>query len=365
MVLLMKDIATALCAAISIDATGGAPEWLHMLPAGEARTHDGRGPYRVADVPALLTTSMAAAGGRMVVCENHATDLAAPRGKAAPARGWITELQGRADGVWGRVDWTADGRRMVEAKEYRGISPVIAHRADGTITALLRATLTNTPNLTGLTSLHHERNDMALRELLIEALGLDSEADDAAIVAAVTAAKEGAGKDVGPDGAVALQAVLAPIAKAAGVAADADAAAVLAGVQLLAGDADDRVVGLQSELAGVTTRLNAVTETQKRDKATAFVDAAIAAGRVGVKPVRGDYIAMHMRDVAEAERLVNAMPVLVPGVTPRGGPPPEGAPDNPALLAQKAAAHQRKLAADGVTIDFAAAVRAVHEGKTA
>lgn len=159
----MKAIATALCAAISIDTAAidegrGAPEWLHMLPAGEARTHDGRGPYRVADVPALLAASMAAAGGRMVVCENHATDLAAPRGEAAPARGWITELQGRVDGVWGRVDWTDDGRRMVEAKEYRGISPVIAHAADGTVTALLRATLTNTPIWRG--SPHSTRKGM-------------------------------------------------------------------------------------------------------------------------------------------------------------------------------------------------------------
>jgi phage I-like protein len=347
---------TALCAAISINGTDGqAPEWLHLLPRGEARTVDGRGPYRVTDAAAIIAASMAS-GGKLVLDENHATDLAAPQGLPAPARGWIVELQHRADGIWGRVDWTPEGRGIAERREYRGVSPAIVHRPDGTVVAIARASLTNLPNIAGLTALHHRENDMPLRESLIQALGLDGEADDAAIVAAVTAAN---------GGAVALQAALAPIARAAGVAEGADAPTVLAGVERLKGGADTKLVALQSELATVTTTLNAVTEERKRDKATAFVDAAIAAGRVGVKPVRDDYITMHMAEPARAEKLINAMPVLAPGRTTVVDLPTEGAPESPALLSQKAGAYQKKLEAQGVTIDFAAAVRAVHEGKTA
>jgi hypothetical protein len=75
---------------------------------------------------------------------------------------------------------------------------------------------------------------------------------------------------------------------------------------------------------------------------------------------------MHMKDSAATEKLVAAMPVVAPGraavVTTTVA---EGTSDNPALLSQKATEYQRKLAAAGTTIDFAAAVRAVNEGKAA
>lgn len=146
-------IGTALCAAIGLAPANDAPEWVHLLPAGEVLTHDGRGPYRVADAAALIAVSLPN-GSKLALDENHSTDLAAPKGLPAPARGWIVELQHRADGLWGRVEWTPEGRPL--ARAYRGISPVIAHKADGTITAVLRASLTNTPNLTGLRSMHSE-----------------------------------------------------------------------------------------------------------------------------------------------------------------------------------------------------------------
>ncbi|WP_206377338.1 phage protease [Sphingobium sp. TB-6] len=297
----------ALCSALALADAASAPEWIHLLPAGPIFTNDGRGPYRVADVVALMSSSLRN-GDKLVLDENHATDLAAPRGEEAPARGWIVELQHRSDGVWGRVEWTDTGRQKIEAKEYRGVSPVILHRKDGTIDAVLRASLTNKPNFQGLTALHQEES-MDFRAWLIEALGLDSTADDAAIQAALKAkldAKDGAGADV------ALQSALAPIASALGLTTGADAAAVLAGVQQLrAGDGSDaRITALQSELASVTNQLNTLQSDGKRTAATSFVDAAIAAGRVGVKPLRDDYISMHMENPGRTEKQINAMPIL-------------------------------------------------------
>lgn len=158
---------------------------------------------------------------------------------------------------------------------------------------------------------------MDFRKMLIETLGLDGEADDAAIMAAI---KEKMGKadaksdEVALNAAVstALQSALGPIAAVVGVAADADATAVLAGVQKFkAGSSDSQAVtALQSELVGVTTQLNALQQERARDKAVAFVDGAIAAQRVGVKPLRDTYITMHMEDAARTETLINAMPVL-------------------------------------------------------
>lgn len=343
-------LATALCAAITIDAAGDQPpEWLHLLPAGEARTVDGRGPYRTTDPQAVIAASLQS--GKLVLCENHATDLAAPKGGPSPAQGWITALQNRADGIWGKVDWVEPA--SAPWKRYRGVSPVIHHARDGTVLAIARATLTNTPNLAGLTSLHSQENDMDFRSALVAALGLTGEPDDAAILAAV---KPG----------VALQSALAPIARAAGVAETADAAAVLAGVERLKGGSDDRITSLQSEVTSLTTQLTAATDELKRDKAEAFVDGAIVAGRVGLRPVRDEYVAMHMADPAKAQKLINAMPVLQPGRSGAGvAPPAEGDPQNPALLSQQAGAYQEQQAKAGIVISFADAVRAVADGKVA
>ena len=150
----MADI--TLCAAIPLPSADNPPVWLHVLPSGLVSTQDGRGPYRVTDAAGIIAASMA--GGKLVLDENHATDLAAPMGLPAPARGWLVELQQRADGIWGRVDWTPDALKSHVWQQYRGISPAIAHRADGTVTSICRASLVNTPNLIGLTTLHAQHS---------------------------------------------------------------------------------------------------------------------------------------------------------------------------------------------------------------
>lgn len=338
-----------------------APEWIHLIPAGEIRTNDGRGPYRVNDMTALMAASLKA-GDKLVLDSVHATDLAAPRGEDAPARGWIVELQARADGIWGRVEWTATGRRMVEDREYRGVSPVIAHRKDGTVVQLLRASLVNAPNFQGLKALHQEERRMDFRAKLLEVLGLGSDADDDAIVAAISSKLEAKSDDR----AEALQSALGSIAVAVGLDGKAETSAIVAGVEQLkaAEGADERITALQAELAGVTTELSALRTDSKKKAAEAFVDGAIAAGRMGIKPVRDRYISMHMKNAAETEELVNAMPILEAGRTlPTTPGSSTSAMDDPVQLAAHAATYQKQQADAGVTIDFATAVMAVKEGR--
>ena len=67
------------------------------------------------------------------------------------AAGWIYDLKvvdglGRLDGLYGRIRWTDYGRRLIETREYRFISPVF--KVDGGIPfALVNAGLTNRPAL--------------------------------------------------------------------------------------------------------------------------------------------------------------------------------------------------------------------------
>ena len=166
----------------AIDAASG--DWLHLVPAGTFQSSDGRGPFKVTDPEALIARSMA--GGKLVLDENHSTDLAAPQGNPAPARGWIVELQARQDGIWGRAEYTAAGRELVEGRAYRAISPVLAsHPKTGEVGRILRASLVNDPSLT-LTTLHHREPSMDLAAKLRSALGLTADIDEAAVLAAVT-----------------------------------------------------------------------------------------------------------------------------------------------------------------------------------
>ena len=127
---------------------GAPPEWIELLPAGVFKGRDGRGPYRLADPEGVI----AATGGLgmsagIPIDYDHATDLAAPAGRPAPAAGWIRELAAREGAIWGRVEWTPPGAAAVTSHEYRYISPVFEHGRDGEVVRLLRAALTNNPNL--------------------------------------------------------------------------------------------------------------------------------------------------------------------------------------------------------------------------
>lgn len=131
------------------DAATTAPEWIELLPAGVFYGRDGRGPFRLDDPTAVIasTTALQMNAG-IPIDYDHATDFGAPEGRPAPAAGWIRELEVRGGAVWGRVEWTARAQSSIVAREYRYVSPVFQFDPkDGVVTCLLRAGLTNNPNL--------------------------------------------------------------------------------------------------------------------------------------------------------------------------------------------------------------------------
>lgn len=175
---------------------GNRKGWVHLLPKGTFTGLDGRGPYIADDLGAIIAQSRRSAGKRqMVIDYDHATDRGRDRpGNPAPAAGWIIGMQAREDGVWGLVEWTQRAAEHLAQREYRYLSPVITHsRQTGQVGAILRASLTNVPNLDQLTALaSREENDMeqATRAEMSALLGLAPEADDAALIGAIRALAE-------------------------------------------------------------------------------------------------------------------------------------------------------------------------------
>jgi phage I-like protein len=179
------------------DNTAAAPEWIELLPAGVFYGRDGRGPFRLDDPTAVIasTTALQMNAG-IPIDYDHATDFGAPEGRPAPAAGWIRELEVRGGAVWGRVEWTARAQRSIVAREYRYVSPVFQFDPkDGVVTRLLRAGLTNNPNL-HLTAIaasrtaaaHNQTKDEQMEfptQELRELLNLDGDATASDILAKV------------------------------------------------------------------------------------------------------------------------------------------------------------------------------------
>jgi len=103
-----------------------------------------------------------AANGTELVVDYHHGSLRAPRtGEAAPAAGWVPQVELRADDteLWGRVLWTSEAAGRIARGELRYLSPVLRFDAPDRLTGepvpltVHSAALTNTPFLTELEGL--------------------------------------------------------------------------------------------------------------------------------------------------------------------------------------------------------------------
>lgn len=248
------------------------PQRLRVIPAGEFRSVDGRGPWRVDNAAEVIAASLARMA-RLPIDENHSTQIAAQAGGAGPARGWITKLAAEADGIWADVEWTEAGRALLADGAYAYISPVMAHTKDGRVLSLRSVALTNQPAVPELSLLTatDEDDDVDLKALRA-ALGLADTADEAAILAAATDARAGA-----TAGATDHQAALTRIAAAAGLAAatGADELVVALTARVAAGDPAE----LARRVVVLETQLTANTAAQSRREAEALVDGAIRGGK--------------------------------------------------------------------------------------
>ncbi|MDD3610463.1 MAG: phage protease [Halothiobacillaceae bacterium] len=155
----METHTTHFVALLSSELPAQAPDSFRLLPAGFFRAQDGR-PKDIRawqltheDMTRLVAEAQSRATDYPIDYEHQIIE-SKQNGQPAPAAGWFRALEARDDGLWAvNVRWTPRARQMIEAGEYRYISPVFQYDASGRVTRLLMAAITNHPALDGLTDL--------------------------------------------------------------------------------------------------------------------------------------------------------------------------------------------------------------------
>ncbi len=127
------------------------PEWIRLLPLGEVELVDGRPPFEVdRESLAAMVEAFNSRGVDLVVDYEHQS----LNGGRAPAAGWIKELAAKEDGLWARVEWTAQAQEYLRQKEYRYFSPVLKLDPETRKPlVLMHVALTNVPAMKGVTAL--------------------------------------------------------------------------------------------------------------------------------------------------------------------------------------------------------------------
>jgi phage I-like protein len=302
---------------------GEAPRRIHLIPAGEFSGRDGRGPYRL-DAQAVLAAFRRAAmrdgyeadGDIPIPIDyEHQGILAAENGQPAPAAGWITALQATDAGIWGTVEWTQKAAAMIEAKEYRFLSPVFRHTRDGRVIALDSAALTNQPNLT-LTALNrkHGAEDRDQNQPIMKGRSMELDETTVARLSQVlgtalntpedvkTALHHFEAREIGamrvalalPDSSTVTDVLAAAMKR---IAKPDDAAAAL----------------LQAEYQRAAARLAALEKEREDARVSSEVGAALAAHKIA--PASREWAESYCRKDAEgfAQFVRNAIPVLDDG----------------------------------------------------
>lgn len=286
----MRSMKTRLLAALCFElpapaaGTDAPPATITLIPApgadGFVRGVDGRA-WRMSNPAAV-----AAAFGRVrAITANHAGRLAASRGDASPAFGWIERVRAQDGAIVGDVAWTPRGIAALAARDYRFFSPEFAwDERTGEILDVVGGSVVNDPNFTqlALNAEHTEETPMSMLAICA-ALGLSSTAAEADCVTAINALKA--------ERQTALNAAAMP-----------DAARFAPREEL--------TVAL-NRATTAETALQALQATQREAEIVALVDQAQAAGKV-IPATRDHYLALCRAEggIDSFKKLAAVMPVI-------------------------------------------------------
>jgi len=296
--------------------TGEAPEWVQLLPAGpEIVGVDGRSwLFDQASMDNVIA-AFPRRGRPLVIDWEHSSEIRAPKGLAAPAAGWMMELQARGGELWARVEWTDLGAEQVGGRLYRYLSPVFTYEKDtGRIVEIVSAGLTNSPNLR-LAALnredkHSNQEDHMPLKIVAKALGLDDGSTADQIVTAVNSLKVKAEK---------TPAVPTAVCRALGLADDASPDGVALAVNSLKATTLDitKVVPRAdydqalAKAANLETKLKDQEAAKAESEITALVDQAVKDGKVA--PASKDFYLAACRQqggVDEFKKFLTSAPVI-------------------------------------------------------
>lgn len=319
---------------------GGLPEWYHVVPAGEFRGRDGRGPYRLL-APGDVVEAFAAWGGDLCVDYEHQTLTAAEKAGPVPAAGWVKAVEAREDGIWARIEWTETAAAALKAKEYRYLSPVFDYvPATGEVRVLKMVALTNIPNLHLQAAASRQgdvMNELMERLCYMLNLPLTTTAEEMAAqldkLKAMLANVE----------ATALAS--AELAKAVGLAPDTSLATVAQSVQAkLAQGPDPAKFVPKDQYDQVAHSLAELQGTTKAAETSRLVEEAMSAGKV--PPALKAWATQYATTDPEGfKKYVESAPVIA-GAAHAAGSPSGQAPGEPQTLnpEEESVAHALGLA---------------------
>ncbi|SON55809.1 Mu-like prophage I protein [Hartmannibacter diazotrophicus] len=163
-------------------ATGEAPQWVQIAPAGRVTTRDNRSFEFDA---AVLAARFAADKVQIPVDLDHASLAGA--GADPRTVGWVVEMQARPEGLFGRVDWLDEGLATLKARTRRYISPGLRHDETGRATWIHSIALVAAPALSmpALASAQPSEPSMSVTAFAA-ALGLAANTDETAVLSALT-----------------------------------------------------------------------------------------------------------------------------------------------------------------------------------
>lgn len=327
--LLATSLLTAHAAELPVSAADDI--WLKLIPAGTFSGRDGRGPYQAADLERIADTTRRYAGATDILIDyEHQSRNSQENGKPAPAAGWIKEVQARADGLYGRVEWTAAAASAIKAKEYRYISPVYFHTKAGDVLALQTVALTNIPNLDlfevsahTIFSAAQTTTEVSMKRLLA-ALGLSEGGSEDDVLVAINslltsstaiAVAAGLTKDAKSEAiATAVHSAFADrkkIAIAAGKAENAsvdDIVSVLASAHTAATPDPTKFVPI-AQVTAMQADINALKNGAAAEKAEEAVAQAIKDGKL-IPALKEWGVSMHTADPAKFAEFIGKAPVL-------------------------------------------------------
>jgi phage I-like protein len=97
---------------------GEIPDTIHMIPVGQWE-HDLYGPIIInsSDIREFIQNFNARVRKGVFITAGHEGY------EELPAVGWVTEVEQRDDGLWGKVEWNERGRTALTEKEFKFFSP--------------------------------------------------------------------------------------------------------------------------------------------------------------------------------------------------------------------------------------------------